>query len=273
MRNAIRRILLGIFGPLFDEFERRLSKDIDRKLNPVKILANPYLVGKLLATGRDVVIPKGQPPIETPVPPEDFWRTYGESVEDYLACGQSDTATLLKILGDGGVNPNSLTRVLDLGCAAGRMLRFFPRSANNAEVWGLDIDARRILWCQQHLSPPINFATITTSPHLPFEDNYFDLVYCASVFTHITDLADAWFLEIRRVLRNGGHAYITIHDKHSVELLFTKYRNNELFAGLVKSVEPFYKRHSIQSGDYACFWFGADPKSQVFYDVEDLVGK
>jgi len=45
---------------------------------------------------------------------------------------------------------------------------------------------------------------------LPFEDSSFDLVYCGSVFTHVSDLADAWFLELRRILRKGGYAYINL---------------------------------------------------------------
>src|SRR5205809_932972 len=59
----------------------------------------------------------------------------------------------------------------------------------------------------------------TTLPHLPFEDNYFDLIYSGSVFTHISDLADAWLLELRRVLRPDGMLYITVHDDHTVDVL------------------------------------------------------
>jgi ubiquinone/menaquinone biosynthesis C-methylase UbiE len=44
----------------------------------------------------------------------------------------------------------------------------------------------------------------TILPHLPFEDRSFDVVYAGSVFTHIDDLAQTWFLELRRVLHAGG---------------------------------------------------------------------
>jgi ubiquinone/menaquinone biosynthesis C-methylase UbiE len=115
----------------------------------------------------------------------------------------------------------------------------------------------------------------TTSPHLPFEDNYFDLVYCGSVFTHISELADTWFLELRRILRYGGYAYITIHDKRTVELLFTdtRYRDNEKLDWLRRKIRQFDMRTSVCSQDYASFSIGADPESQVFYDREYLVQK
>ena len=79
-------------------------------------------------------------------------------------------------------------------------------------------------------------------PICPFEDNYFDLVYGISVFTHISDLADAWFLELLRVLRPGGHAYLTIHDEHTVELLLGEYRDDNTQAFMVDLVRDFNDR-------------------------------
>ena len=67
------------------------------------------------------------------------------------------------------------------------------------------------------------FTTTTTYPHLPFEDNTFDLIYSGSVFTHIADLGDAWLLELRRILCRGGRLYITVHDQHTIEILRSKY--------------------------------------------------
>ncbi len=84
------------------------------------------------------------------------------------------------------------------------MLRWFP-GGDGTERWGCDIKGETIAWCQQHPSPPMHFVTTTTLPHLPFEDKYFDFVYCGSVFTHIIDLPDAWFLELRREIRPAGH--------------------------------------------------------------------
>jgi ubiquinone/menaquinone biosynthesis C-methylase UbiE len=88
---------------------------------------------------------------------------------------------------------------------------------------------------------PLHFVTTTTAPHLPFEDDYFDLVYCGSVFTHISDLADAWLLEIRRILRTGAYAYITIHDNKSVRLLQVFYNLDYL----VGHWSPFMEVRSV----------------------------
>jgi ubiquinone/menaquinone biosynthesis C-methylase UbiE len=67
-----------------------------------------------------------------------------------------------------------------------------------------------------------------SAPELRYNDNsatpalrgqYFDLIYCGSVFTHIDDLADAWLLELRRITRPGGRIYVTVHDKHRADLM------------------------------------------------------
>jgi SAM-dependent methyltransferase len=245
------------------------------------LLKNPWLTGKLYplgGTAREHIVPlpdmlPGHPKGDTPIPPMRLWEGYANSPEEYLTTGRSDMDTLLGILKSVGESPATLTRVLDFGCAAGRMLRFYPHIPGKSELWGVDINAEHIVWCQQNLSPPLLFAMATTSPHLPFEDNYFDLIYCGSVFTHISDLGDTWFLELRRILRSGGYAYITIHDERTVELLFTKYKDKELYSGFYEQVRRFDERTSVRSQGYAHFSIGADPNSQVFYDREYLVQK
>jgi ubiquinone/menaquinone biosynthesis C-methylase UbiE len=190
----------------------------------------------------------------------------------YLRGGQIDSETMLALLAEVDVPVDSVSRVLDFGCAEGRVLRFLPRRSDS-ELWGVDINAERIAWAQQHLPAPFRFATTTTAPHLPFEDNYFDLVYCISVFTHISDLADAWFLEVLRVLRPGGHVYLTVHDEHTVELLRGAYREKRRHAFMVDLVRQFDEQTGVLSQQWAYFTIFADPGAQVFYDADYLVGK
>jgi ubiquinone/menaquinone biosynthesis C-methylase UbiE len=245
---------------------------------PRAIIENPYVVGKFLPlqgvadhyiTFQDDESSNPGSSDDFPVPPKDLWQGYGNSPKDYLESGRDNMATMLEILGKAGASPETLTRVLDLGCAAGRMLRFYPRNDDNSEIWGVDLDAKCISWCQQHLSPPFMFATTTTTPHLPFEDNYFDLIFCGSLFTHISDLADVWFLELRRILRKGGYAYITIHDKNTVDLLLTKYTDTFLS----DMVRKFDQNTSVLSKKYTAFSIQSDPYSQVFYDADYLINK
>jgi ubiquinone/menaquinone biosynthesis C-methylase UbiE len=108
----------------------------------------------------------------------------------------------------------------------------------------------------------------TILPHLPFEDRYFDVVYAGSVFTHIDDLATTWFLELRRVLRAGGMLYVTIHDRHSIQLLTHALPWREVpFATFLRHNQDYA---AFAHTNFAMFTIGRSVESQVFYDVESL---
>lgn len=125
---------------------------------------------------------------------------------------------MAKILATSDAAIEDAGMILDLGCAAGRMTRHIPAMAPRARVFGADIWAGAILWCMDYLSPPCEFAVTTMAPHLPFEDRSFDLVYCGSLFTHIDDLEAAWFAELRRILRPGGHLYFSVNDHNAADI-------------------------------------------------------
>ena len=160
---------------------------------------------------------KHPPDAQLPLPPQDLWLRYGRTPEEYLAGGRRDVESMQRHLSRAGIDLSSCKRVLDLGCGSGRMIRWLD--GVRAEVWGSDVSAPHIVWCQQNLSPPYRFLTNTSYPHLPFESGYFDVIYAGSLFTHISELVDAWLLEIRRLLRAGGAAYVTIHDEHTLRAL------------------------------------------------------
>jgi ubiquinone/menaquinone biosynthesis C-methylase UbiE len=191
-----------------------------------------------------------------PVPPEKLWLGY-----QYLEHGEAHVRTMLDIAERSGFVPADGDRILDLGCGAGRMIRHLRHLADRCEIWGTDISAPHITWCKHHLSPPFHFATTTKVPHLPFADGSFALIYCGSLFTHIDDLADAWLLELRRLLRPGGRLYVTIHDEGTIGL-FEKARHSH--ARVVKEIKqsPTFQ---AAGHDWGMFTIGRDEDSQVFY--------
>ena len=244
--------------------KRRLTSFVDNRIR-----ISPGVTGKLvpLTAGGSFVLRSGGE--ADSVPPSELWENYAADAEAYLADGRQDVDAMLRILADHHLpRPR---RVLDLGCSAGRLMRHLPRD-EGMECWGVDISAPHIEWCQRHL-PWGNFATTTTAPHLPFEDGYFDLVYAWSVFTHISDLADAWLLEVRRVLKEGGCAYLTVHDLESYELILRDYRDDPLIGPFARSLAQFEESHRLKGASVDAFSFGSDPESQVFYDPRYLTAK
>jgi SAM-dependent methyltransferase len=96
-------------------------------------------------------------------------------------------------------------RVLDFGCGAGRVLRhFLAEDGPAAEYWGCDVDRDCVGWLQENLSPPLHAFANGELPPLEQPDGSFDLVYCVSVFTHLSRSWSAWLAELHRVLKPGG---------------------------------------------------------------------
>jgi ubiquinone/menaquinone biosynthesis C-methylase UbiE len=86
---------------------------------------------------------------------------------------------------------------------------------DNNQLHGCDIDNEAISWCQSNLQHIGEFSTNKPLPNLPYEDDYFDIVYSISVFTHLPeDMQFEWLNELKRVTRKGGYLLLTTHGEH-----------------------------------------------------------
>ena len=101
-------------------------------------------------------------------------------------------------------------RLLDFGCATCRFLRH-PAvfGGEKYDVWGCDFAVENINWNKRHFPDSIKTFLNNANPHLPFPDNYFDVITAFSVFTHIDQFEDAWLLELRRITQPDGLLYLT----------------------------------------------------------------
>ncbi|CAM2829971.1 class I SAM-dependent methyltransferase [Rariglobus hedericola] len=198
---------------------RRLRNLADVSENPISF--TKYYSGRPPGTELNL---RYQPTPSTealPVPPRDLWLGYGQDDASYLESGKTDVDAMLAILQSVGWAHQPDQPILDLGCGGGRMIRHLRSIAEKTPVWGMDISAPHISWLKTRLVPPFHFATNTTLPHLPFPDNHIGLVYCGSVFTHIDELAESWFMEVQRTLAPGGYLFCTLHDEHTREKLMS----------------------------------------------------
>ncbi len=128
-----------------------------------------------------------------------FWlsgyRDYRKTLEDVAPYGI-----------DGG-------RYFDFGGSSGRVFRHFALQNDQWDVWSSDFKISSVEWNQLYYPSSIKVLLNNSNPSLPLPDNYFDLVTAYSVFTHINETETTWLLELRRMLKVGGVAYISIHDE------------------------------------------------------------
>src|SRR3954470_7712200 len=150
---------------------------------------------------------------EAPFPPLELANRVGslEGADDpfawYDSLGKQTKDKILEVLPDGWSFEGK--RIYDFGCGAGRTLRHFLEEAKASDFHGSDIDAASVEWLDETLSPPFKVFVNGVRPPLPFERASVDLVYCISVFTHLTDTWAAWLLELHRILVDGGIAIVT----------------------------------------------------------------
>ena len=96
---------------------------------------------------------------------------------------------------------NTIETVMDLGCGAGNSVDLF-RIYNPTVRWvGLDIEN----------SPEVSARRRTDAEffsfdgvNIPFDDDYFDLIYCNQVFEHVRHPI-ALLKEVKRVLKPNGY--------------------------------------------------------------------
>lgn len=135
---------------------------------------------------------------------------YGPHHFSYWASGHREARLLLECTERLGVD---LRAYLDLGCASGRVLRHLALARPDVQVHGCDINRRHVDWVARHLPPSVRVFQNHSIPTLPLADDSLDLVSAFSVLTHIEVFETTWLMELHRVLRPGGVAWVTVHSE------------------------------------------------------------
>jgi SAM-dependent methyltransferase len=101
-------------------------------------------------------------------------------------------------------------RILDWGCGCGRVLRYLT-DISGPLVMGADIDSDNLQWLSANI-PAATYVQLALHPPSPLPSNSLDLVIGISVFTHLNEQVQfEWLEELRRVLKPGGVAVVTVH--------------------------------------------------------------
>jgi SAM-dependent methyltransferase len=154
----------------------------------------------------------------------------GDNHEWYWLSGLRDYHLVTQAMARHGAK---VDRLLDIGCASGRVLRHFAFQSDVSELWGAEINHRHVRFLTTHMPAHVRPMAVPCLPHYPVEDNYFDLITAFSVFTHIDAFETAFLAEIRRALKPGGLAYLTVSDESHWQALRDGGQNG---ANLVKRI-------------------------------------
>jgi SAM-dependent methyltransferase len=174
---------------------------------------------------RPPALPKGwmAPDEDALVPPRDLWTGPRDSIHHYYRWLWEYMAYLQLLAG-----LRRQSQVLELGCGHGRTARALLEYLRSPGGYrGLDVDRPKILDAQERIErrwPNFQFlwadvfnaqynpgGTIAAADYvLPFDGQSFDIVYAASLFTHLLPQETAAYLrQIGRVLKPGGKALVS----------------------------------------------------------------
>jgi ubiquinone/menaquinone biosynthesis C-methylase UbiE len=124
-------------------------------------------------------------------------------------------------------------RILDWGCGPGRIIRHLPNViGNGCEYYGTDYNEKSIDWCSINLKG-IHFNKNSIVAQLPYENDFVDVIYGISIFTHLSEpLHHDWYNELYRILKPSGIMFLTTQGDHFkiklTDLELKNYNNNNL---------------------------------------------
>lgn len=136
----------------------------------------------------------------------------------FLESGERSVQDLQNMLALAGRKLSDFKRILDFGSGCARVLLWLEDLTPQTELFGTDIDERMIQWSRKNV-PWATFTVNDPLPPLDYPDGHFDLVFAASVFTHIDEnYQDQWLAELRRITSPGGMLILSVHGEYVMDL-------------------------------------------------------
>jgi SAM-dependent methyltransferase len=160
-------------------------------------------------------------------------------VDQYFRIGGSGLRQI--ILAMLAARKEEFNSILDLPCGYGRFLRHIKARFPNAKLTSCDLDRDAVDFCVKTFG-----ATGVYSKENVREvafDEKFDLIWCASIFTHLD--SDRWFEWLEFVsdhLEEGGVLVFTTHGRFHVKMLQEKERDYGLDQAKIPDILGQYER-------------------------------
>lgn len=156
--------------------------------------------------------------IDYPVPPNSLMRaTSSKTIRHYYGSGLRSLMPMVTAVANEGLDFNRPLTVLDFGCGVGRILLHLNRLHPHLAFHACDVNSRAVKYMREAF-PAAHVTLNRFRAPLDYPDATFDWVYSVSIFSHLNEQDQRWWLhELARVIRPGGFCCLTIMGPHAVD--------------------------------------------------------
>lgn len=147
------------------------------------------------------------------VSPDDDMYTSGP--DWYFAVGESALENILSALGEKRTHVHN---TLDIGCGFGRVLRYLRAYWPKANIVACDLNTRAVDFCARVFSAEPVYSS-TDFKKIGFNTK-FDLIWCGSLLTHLSEIAwNDFFALVLPKLNDAGTFIFTTHGRVAAYLI------------------------------------------------------
>ncbi|MBN2120605.1 MAG: class I SAM-dependent methyltransferase [Candidatus Omnitrophica bacterium] len=165
-----------------------------------------------------------------------------EAVKEYSLLNQEFMSFNYPLISDEVINRLNIKKacLLDIGTGLGSLACEFAKRLEGSKVYGIDISSQMLDQARKN-SQEKNLADmrflLSDVHNLEFEDAFFDLAVSFGVLHHLKDVRRSFF-EIKRVLKEGGSAFIYDLRKDAPP---------EVVSEIVQQMPPLHQKAFLES--------------------------
>lgn len=200
-----------------------------------------------------------------PLPPDYLmYESFKLNYSKYYQGGKETAKWLIELLEKNTTLENK--KILDWGCGPARIVRHLPQLLPVSNIYATDYNAESINWCKENIKD-VDFNHNRLEALLPYDDNYFDVIYGISILTHLSEkMHTNWITELRRNLKPDGLLLLTTQGNNFKSKLSTaeniKFDKGELIV-----------RGNVKEGHRTYSAFHPDTYLELLFRDFDIIDK